>query len=138
MPDTTNMPGLAPFRPVCGHCGTQAVVHWLRRPGEAEHANILGAHQQLAAEALAAADPRKPPPVIGPAPTPETSTVSVYACATHAIHLDAAARVHAAGCSAPNPDHLPQCDCEPEPLPAPVELHPTVTLPTGWVVSAQS
>lgn len=137
MPDTIpSVLGGPAAGPVCGHCGARALVQWARRPTDAEHAVIMGAHQRLAADALAAAGPGGPMPVIGPAPTAESSTVAVYACAVHAIHVDAAARVHAAGCSAPHPDRLPQCDCTPEPLPEPVDPHPTVTLPTGWQVAA--
>lgn len=66
------------------------------------------------------------------------ATVPVYACAEHTITRDAASRVHAAGCPAPDPARLPDCGCTPEPLPAPepIVTGDTITLDTGWVVPA--
>lgn len=46
-------------------------------------------------------------------PADETSTVPVYACASHEISMDLAALRHQAVCSAPNVAQLPQCDCTP-------------------------
>lgn len=64
--------------------------------------------------------------------------IAVYACGEHAISMDAAAQVHAADCTAPDPKLVPACGCTPEPLPAPEPVEParTVTLDTGWVVPA--
>lgn len=66
------------------------------------------------------------------------ATVPVYACAEHTITRDAASRVHASGCTAPDPARLPDCGCKPEPLPTPepIVAEGTVTLDTGWVVPA--
>lgn len=66
------------------------------------------------------------------------ATVSVFVCAQHTITRDSASRVHAAGCTAPDPARLPGCDCTPEPLPAPepIVAGDTITLDTGWVVPA--
>lgn len=61
---------------------------------------------------------------------------AVFACAEHAIDLEAAARIHTEDCSAPHPEHLPACDCTPEPLPTAAPTPPPVTLPTGWTVPA--
>jgi hypothetical protein len=65
-----------------------------------------------------------------------THTVPVYACGPHAIGLAAAAQVHLATCTAPDPAHVPACSCTPEPLPAQEPIGPdsSVTLSTGWVV----
>jgi hypothetical protein len=56
-----------------------------------------------------------------------THTVPVYACGPHAIGLAAAAQVHQATCTAPDPAHVPP----PETLNSAGQ---TVTLSTGWVV----
>lgn len=63
-------------------------------------------------------------------------TIAIYSCHDDAIHVDLAAQVHAANCTAPNPAHLPACSCEPEPLPDPEPDIVHVTLPTGWTVPA--
>lgn len=68
-------------------------------------------------------------------------TVAVYGCGAHAISLAAAGQVHQATCSAPSIALAPACDCTPEPLPPPDPVpgsNPTTTLPTGWVVPAQT
>lgn len=66
-----------------------------------------------------------------------THTDAVYACRLHAIELEAAGRVHQAACTAPNLAQLPACDCTPEVPPHdPDPAGPTVTLATGWVISA--
>jgi hypothetical protein len=123
--------------PRCGHCQEPALVHWLRRPTAAEFTAVLAADSARRAREIEAADPDGPPPALWPAPTAEATTIAVYACATHAIHLDAAALVHAASCTAPSPGHLPGCDCTPEPAPTPKPLTgPKTTLPTGWVLPA--
>ena len=59
---------------------------------------------------------------------------AVLACATHGITLELAAHVHAPTCTAPNPAHLPACDCTPEPLPPaePFTPAPPQNLPASW------
>ncbi|MFF4403821.1 hypothetical protein [Streptomyces sp. NPDC001404] len=110
------MPAPSPMAgPVCRLCGERAVVHWQRRLTEAEFA----AHLTLEHAAVQA----------------EYTTV-VFACAAHAITLDAAARVHQATCTAPSARDLPGCDCTPEPAPPP-DPEPTAAdvaavLPPGW------
>ena len=94
--------------PDCSACGLPAVVQWRR------------------------ADPDDP-----------DRTWAVYACGKHAIGLEAAALVHQPGCPAPDPDRLPACGCTPEPAPEDQPTPgagdlPTTTLPTGWVVPADS
>lgn len=70
-------------------------------------------------------------------PDDPDSTDAVRACRTHAISLDLAARVHQAGCTAPDPATLPSCACTPEPIPAgPPPSPPDITLPTGWTIPA--
>ncbi|MEU8552327.1 hypothetical protein AB0C81_36075 [Streptomyces roseoverticillatus] len=70
-------------------------------------------------------------------PQPEDCTTMVFACAKHAIGLDAAARIHRAACTAPSARDLPGCDCTPEPVPPPIP-EPTAAdvaalLSPGWV-----
>ncbi|MGE7439615.1 hypothetical protein [Kitasatospora sp. NPDC001175] len=60
---------------------------------------------------------------------------AVYACALHAIGLDAAAHIHQTTCTAPDPAHVPACNCTPTVQPQDPGVSPTVTLTTGWVVS---
>jgi len=128
-----------PTGPRCGSCGGPALVQWRRRPTDNELANLVAIEQARQAEALSLADQSQPAPTFGPLPTAGDTTIAVFGCAEHAIHLEAAARVHAADCSAPHPDHVPDCDCEPEPHPAPEPRGgPMVTLPTGWRVPAPS
>jgi hypothetical protein len=66
-----------------------------------------------------------------------THTDAVYACGPHAITMAAAANVHQASCTAPDPATVPACNCVPIVQPQdPDPTGPTTTLPTGWVVSA--
>jgi len=111
-------PALAmPSGPVCAACGDEAVVHWRRRPTDAELAELVAAEKSRRAEILQLADPQLPPPVFPPLPTADGMTRTVYACGPHAITRDAAALVHRSSCTAPNEAHLPGCDCTPEPHP---------------------
>ncbi|MDH6123451.1 hypothetical protein [Kitasatospora sp. GP82] len=129
---------LDPGPPACGHCGAPALVQWQRRPTDTELADVVAAEQELRTRAAQLADPERPV-TFGPIPTAADTTLAVQACADHAINLDTAAKIHAADCPAPHPDHLPACGCQPEPHPEP-EPHPgaqVVTLPTGWIVPAQ-
>lgn len=117
-------------RPGCSTCGAQAIAQWRRRPTETELAALVSAEEARRAEAMLLADPDRPP-VFPPLPTVDDTTMAVYGCAEHAIHMDAAAQIHEATCSG--------CDCEPEPLPEPTPMPgtgPTITLPTGWTIPA--
>lgn len=115
------MPAPSPMAgPVCGLCGERAVVHWQRRLTEIEFAAHLMREQERH-DLVVQAD--------------ECTTV-VFACAAHAIALDAAARIHQAACSAPSARDLPGCDCTPEPTPPPdpepTTADVTAVLPPGW------
>jgi hypothetical protein len=103
----------------------------------AELADIVQAEQARRDRIGLLADPARPAPVFGPLPTAADTVVAVFGCGGHSITLASAALVHAAGCAAPDPAHLPGCGCTPEPtLPAPVPVQvPTTTLPTGWIVA---
>jgi hypothetical protein len=133
MPD--DRPPLPPGELSCGHCGAVPEVQWQRRPTEAEMTVLLTTEEERRARILAGADQDLPAPVFGPLPTVETSTIAVFGCRDHAVHVDAAARVHGGYCSAPHPDRLPACDCNPEPHPAPAPLSvPKAPTPTGWML----
>lgn len=116
-------------------CASTAVVQWRRRLTAVELAELVRAEEGRRAEITLLADPQSPP-VFGPMPGAGDSTVAVFACADHALDLELAAHIHAAECAAPHPDHMPACDCEPEPHPIPEAPPATVTLPTGWTVPA--
>lgn len=125
-------PAPASPTPGCSTCGDRPIAQWQRRPTSDELAALIAAEEARRAEALLLADPQKPP-AFPPLPTADDTTMAVYACTQHAIHLDLAARIHAATCAG--------CDCEPEPLPEPTPLpghEPTITLPTGWTIPAPS
>jgi hypothetical protein len=121
--------------PACALCGGDAVVNWLRRPTEAEVAAVVAAEESRREQVLLLADKDLPAPVFGPLPTGEGMTRSVYACAMHALDLEAAALIHANTCTAPNPAYLPGCDCTPEaPTPEPgLDTAPAVQLPDTWI-----
>jgi hypothetical protein len=126
---------ILPADPTCGACPGPAVVQWQRRPTDAELAVLVAAEMDRRLEIRAAAGPDQPLPPFGPLPTAADTTVAAWGCAGHAITLDVAAQIHAADCQAPHPDHLPGCNCDPEPHPEPEELGgPKVTLPTGWTI----
>lgn len=95
-------------------CPTPAIASWTRRPTDDELAGLGAAEQSRRGDRLLLADPDLPPPDFGPLPTADTTVVPVYACGPHAIDIELACRVHQATCTAPNPDHLPGCDCDPE------------------------
>ena len=123
-------PALPSPTPGCSTCGDQPIAQWQRRPTSTELATLIAAEETRRAEALLLADPENPP-IFPPLPSLDDTTMAVYACPEHAIHLDLAARIHAADCTG--------CDCDPEPLPAPTPMPgeaPTVTLPTGWTIPA--
>lgn len=123
---------------VCGTCGAPPAVQWRRRPTDDELAALISAEQQRRDQASTPADTAGP--TAGqPLLTAANTTIAVFACPDHAIHVDHAARIHSADCPAPHPEHLPACGCEPEPHPKPEELGgPKVLLPTGWTVPAAS
>lgn len=123
-----------PAGPLCAACGGDAVVHWLRRPTGTELADVIAIEQARREQVLLLADPQLPAPELGPLPTVDGMTRTVYACATHAISLDAAARIHASTCTAPNDADLPGCDCTPEPWPEPPAEEPAAQpLPAHWL-----
>ncbi|MFB7461300.1 hypothetical protein [Streptomyces sp. NPDC056188] len=136
-PDTPGpAPTPAPAGPTCAACGSTAVVQWQRRPTDTELADAITAEESRRAYARQMADPQGPAPDFGPLPTGSDMTIAVYACGQHAISMDAAARVHASSCTAPNDADLPDCDCTPEPLPQPEpagEPAPAPALPAHWL-----
>lgn len=138
----------APTGPVCGACGGEAVVNWRRRLTADELAEVVAAAQSRRDELLELADRQLPRPEFMPLPTADDTTRTVYACAAHAISIDAAALIHQATCGAPfagvhgktpvHVDRVPRCDCTPEPLSeaetvAAVQDAGTSRLPWHWV-----
>lgn len=134
-------PPALPSGPVCSACTDPAVVHWLRRPTDDELDDAQRVERERRERSLLLADPQLPEPDFGPLPAADTVTVPVYACPAHAISLDAAARIHQSGCTAPNEADLPGCDCTPEQLPEPEPVHafapPTSPLPAHWLPGAE-
>lgn len=126
-------PALAPLPtgPTCVACGDAAVVNWRRRLTDDELAEHVRLEQERRDQVLLLADPQLPAPVFPPLPDGSDDTRTVYACGPHAIHMDDAALIHAGSCTAPNEDHLPGCDCTPEPLPGDVPEPPNM-LPAHW------
>jgi hypothetical protein len=121
-----------PAGPSCAACTTPAAVSWRRRPTEAELADVIAVEQARRDQELLLADPQLPAPEFGALPAGDDMTRTVYACATHAIPLGAAALVHASGCAAPHT----ACDCTPEAAPAPTPMDDSVTarpLPDTWI-----
>lgn len=129
MPEPTT-PALS-AGPVCTTCGDQAVVNWRRRLTNDELAEHVRLEQERRDQALLLADPQLPAPVFPPLPDGSDDTRTVYACGPHAIHMDDAAHIHAAACTAPNEAHLPGCDCTPEAHPEPPAEEPS-RLPAHW------
>lgn len=137
-PGPVEAPQPAPFVPLppsptpgCSTCGDKPIAQWRRRPTADELAALVAAEEARRAEAILLADPQQPQPVFPPLPTADDTTMAVYGCAQHAIHIDAAARIHGPDCSG--------CDCDPEPLPPPTPVpgsEPTITLPNGWTIPA--
>lgn len=133
VPDVQSEPApVAPTGPVCTACGDTAVVHWQRRLTPAEIAVEQAKEQSRRDEAVLLADPALPPPEFGPLPDCTDWTHIVHGCLAHYITRDAAARIHQAACTAPNPAHTPGCDCTPEPLPPAPPEPPAAELPPGW------
>ena len=112
--------------PPCTQCGANAVVHWTRRLTDDEFDAYVALEQARRDNATLLADPQLPKPDFAPLPTPEDCVRTVYACADHAIGLEAASLIHEKTCTAP------PCNCTPEPAPPP-ELEPTpAPLPDSW------
>jgi hypothetical protein len=121
-----------PAAPPCDACGGESYVHWLRRLTPDETAVERDKEEDRRAKILALADTQAPPPVFPPLPDYGTWVHAVYGCLSHAIAQDAAALVHQATCTAPDPAKLPACNCIPETAPAP-DADPTPRpLPPGW------
>ncbi|MFJ8345034.1 hypothetical protein ACIQ9J_01395 [Streptomyces sp. NPDC094153] len=111
-------------------------MQWQRRPTDDEIDAAITVEQSRRDYARQMADPQAPAPDFGPLPTGNDTTIAVYACGQHAISMDAAARVHASSCTAPNDADLPDCDCTPEPLPQQAAEEPTPAaseLPAHWL-----
>ncbi|MGW2520452.1 hypothetical protein ACWC09_26255 [Streptomyces sp. NPDC001617] len=131
MAEPSPTPTPAPTTPLCTGCGLEAVVHWRRRPTDSELTELVAAEQSRRDEMLLLADPQLPPPAFPPLPATDNTTITVYACAAHAITLDAATHTHQGTCTAPNEAHLPGCDCTPEPHPHAPREAPS-RLPAHW------
>lgn len=113
-PPAAPTPPAVPSGPACAACSSEAVVHWQRRPTAEELAEVVQAEKDRREQLLLLADPQLPAPEFGPLPTADGTTRTVYACGPHAITMDAAALIHASGCTAPHEANLPDCDCTPE------------------------
>lgn len=123
-----------PATNACTLCGGEGAVNWQRRPTDAEYADVVQAEEDRRDQIRLLADPQLPAPEFGPLPTAEDMTRAVYGCVVHAIGLEAASRIHASRCTAPNEAHLPGCDCTPEPPPlALADEAPVLELPAHWV-----
>jgi len=119
--------------PACGACGEPAVVNWRRRLTDGELAEHVALEQERRDHALLIANPQLPPPVFPPLPDGSDDTRTLYACAQHAIRMDAAAHIHHNACTAPNQDGVDGCDCTPEPHPKPATDTPIESrLPEHW------
>lgn len=106
---------------------------WSRRLTDAEIASVIETEEKRRAWEIMLADPQLGPPVFGPMPTGEDMTAPVYGCLDHAIAIEAAARIHEATCTAPNPAQLPGCDCTTETPPhEPLEAEDARPLPDIW------
>ncbi|MEW2301983.1 hypothetical protein AB0958_18750 [Streptomyces sp. NPDC006655] len=125
-----------PSRKPCAACDEDAVVNWLRRPTEAEVAEVVAVEEERRAELRRLADKQLPPPEFGPLPTADGMTRTVLACAKHAITLDAAALIHQSTCTAPDPAVLPGCNCTPEGVEPETPPVTTDDLPDHWVTGS--
>ncbi|MFK0182066.1 hypothetical protein ACIQVR_39650 [Streptomyces xanthochromogenes] len=115
-----------PAGPACTLCGAPACVHWQRRLTDAEFADYLALVQGRRDELTELADQQQPPPDFGPLPAQDEVTRTIFGCLDHAIGLDAAALIHAKGCTAP------PCNCTPEQAPRPEPEPNPQQMPPGW------
>jgi hypothetical protein len=123
-----------PVGPTCSGCGNEAAVNWQRRPTKAEVDAVIAAEEDRRAAVRLLADPQLPEPDFGPLPTGDGMTRTVYACAIHAITLDAASLIHESTCTAPLTPNLPGCNCTPVARPeAEPEAASSVSLPDHWI-----
>lgn len=123
-----------PTGPSCAACDGTAVVQWLRRPTDDETDDAVRVEQERRDRIVLLADPQLPAPTFPPLPTGDDLVHTVYACASHAITLDAAALIHASTCTAPNGADLPGCDCTPEPPQSnPHTEPPAPEMPAHWI-----
>lgn len=122
----------APAGPTCSLCGGPAIVHWRRRLTLDEIAAEQAKEQARRDEVIALADKQLPPPEFGPLPDCADYVRVVYGCLSHYVTKDAAARIHQATCTAPDPAVLPACNCTPEPAPEPEPDPEPAPLPPGW------
>lgn len=116
----------------CTLCGATARVQWLRRLTADEVAEQQALEQARRDEILLNADPQLPVPTFPPMPDFADAVRAVYGCVNHAVGQDAAALIHGADCTAPDPKVLPHCNCTPEPAPAPDVDPDPLPLPAGW------
>lgn len=119
--------------PACNICGNQErLFQWQRRLTDTEFVNHLALEKARRDERLRLADPEQPEPDFGPMPTPADCVTPVFGCVNHAISGDAASLIHQGTCTAPDPAHLPGCNCTPEPAPKPEPDPVPALLPPGW------
>lgn len=117
----------------CRACSDTAVVHWRRRLTDEEFAAHTALERSRREAVVQLSDLREPVLPFGPLPMPADCSITVFACADHAIALDAAALIHQAACTAPSIRDLPGCNCTPEPASAPDAAGPNARpLPPGW------
>ena len=115
-------------------CSETPLVHWQRRL-TADEVDIEHAIERHKRDGwLELRDVEQPMPDYGPLPDPSSYSYLVYACADHAIDMDAAGLVHQNTCAGPDSDALPLCDCDPEPAPAP-RPRPVQPVPARWAAA---
>lgn len=121
-----------PAGPFCERCSAPALVQWQRRLTQAEMDTEHARLNEIRAERILLQDPKNPL-VFGPLPSLADSTTAVFACAQHAIDMNAAALIHQADCTGPHGDQSPhpQCSCTPEGS-QPRPPAPEPELPAHW------
>lgn len=115
-------------------CTADSLVHWQRRLTPAEVDVEHAREQAKRAGWLELRDIAQPAPDYGPLPDASTYSYLVHACGDHAIGMDAAALVHQADCPGPDSERLPECGCDPEPLPT-LSATPEQQLPAHWAAA---
>lgn len=113
-------------------CAAAPLVHWTRRLTDDEAARELALEQWRRDGRILLRDTQLPMPDFGPMPDPAQYTYRVDACGKHAIDQDPAAQVHQAHCAQADPDALPGCRCEPEPLPKRTGFGQPQEMPAHW------